>query len=70
MFCAKKVQRNVGLVADDPAVVSGWTGRNIEEHAGAKLVNFAVVHGRGSAAGDDESDMLDIAARCADARPT
>src|SRR5271156_6431314 len=60
------MQRDVGLVADDPAIVARWAGRNVEQSAGAQFVDGAVVHRGGSAAGEDQADVFDIATRGAD----
>src|SRR5215831_10934049 len=62
---AEKMQGDVGLVADHPTVVSGC---DVEDVSRAHLGDRAVVHRRGRAAGDDDADMLDRAARGANSR--
>src|SRR5689334_14133294 len=62
----EEVQRDVRLVADDPAVV--WRGGDVEQLAGAELVDGAVVERDGGGAGEHQPDVLDRAARGADAR--
>src|SRR5712671_6074339 len=62
---AEKMEGNVGLVADHPAVVSG---RNVEDVSRAHLGDHAVVHRSGCAARDDDAHMLDRAARRAGRR--
>src|SRR5271155_580393 len=61
-----KMQRHVRLVADYPAIVARWAGGNVEQGAGAEFVDGAVVHRGGSAAGEDQADVFDIATRGAD----
>src|SRR5207302_4628783 len=61
MVGAEEVERDVGLVADDPAVVPR---RNVEDVASAHLEHAAVIHCGGGAARDDHSDMSDLAGAC------
>jgi hypothetical protein len=63
---AEQMQRDIGLVADHPAVVSGC---DVEDISGAHLDDGAVVHCSSRAAGDDQADVLDRAARRAGRRP-
>src|SRR5512146_2011023 len=58
MIGSKKMQRDIGLVANDPAVMSG---RNVEDLPRPHFDNPSVVHGGRGAAGNDHSDMLDSA---------
>jgi hypothetical protein len=53
------VQRDVRLVADNPAVVPG---SDVKEIAGFHFDDAAVVHGGGGAAGDNEADVFHRAA--------
>src|SRR5689334_7663284 len=62
---AEEVQRDVWLVADDPAVVRD--GGDVEQLAGAELVDRTVVECDGGGAGEHQPDMLDRAARGAEA---
>src|SRR6266496_240043 len=57
MIGAEERKRDVGLVADDPAVVPR---RDVEDIAGTHLEHAAIVHRRGGAARDDHSHMLDL----------
>jgi hypothetical protein len=65
----EKVERDIRSVAYDPTVVTGRAGRDVEKRAGAQFVDGAVLHGSSSAAGDDQSDVLHIAARGTDRWP-
>src|SRR4051794_24548419 len=56
------MQRDIGLIAHDPAVVPG---RDVEDIARAHLDHLAVIHRRRGLAGDDHPDMLDLARRLA-----
>jgi hypothetical protein len=60
---AEEMERDVGGVTDDPAIVAGRAGGNVEERAGAEFVDGAVVEGGGGAAGEDQADVFDVAAR-------
>src|SRR5271170_2287401 len=56
----EKMQRDIWFIAQHPTVVTGRSGWNVEEHAGAEYVNSAVLHrGRGRA-GEHQPNMLDI----------
>src|SRR5208283_4622254 len=68
MLRAEKMQRNVGLIAYHPAIVSRRPGRDVKQHAGPQLVNRTIVHRRCGTAGDYQPNMLDIAARSPYAR--
>src|SRR5262245_11944059 len=59
MLGAEEVERNVRLVADDPAVV--WNGRDMKDHAGRELDDRAVLHRCRRGAGEDEPNVLDVA---------
>src|SRR5450755_4273980 len=63
------MQRNVGLVTHHPAIVSGRSGWNIKERAGAEFMNCtrAILHRRRGATGEHQPNMLDVAARRAHA---
>src|SRR6266478_7195748 len=61
----EKMQRDVGLIPDHPAVVSR---RDVEDVSRAHLSDVAVVHRSGCPAGDDDPDMLNRAARRAGSR--
>src|SRR5262245_19896554 len=50
-----QVHRHVGLVTNDPAVVST---RDVEEIAGAELEHAAVIHRRRGTPTDHDSDVL------------
>ncbi len=52
------MQRNVGLVANHPGVV---TGRNVEHLPRAHFNHIAIAHRGGRAAGNNHTDMLDKA---------
>src|ERR1700726_2665577 len=65
MVRAEKMQGDVRLAADHPAVVSRC---DVEDVSRAHLGDRAVVHRRGRAAGDHDADMLDQAARGANSR--
>src|ERR1700732_92620 len=62
-----EVQRDVGLVADDPAVMG--LRRNVEQRAGGELDLPAIAHRGHGAAGDDHADVLDFAEVAAGQRP-
>src|SRR5271156_3405232 len=62
---AEKMEGDVGLVADHPAVV---TRRDVEDVSRAYLGDGAVVRCSSCAARDDDADMLDRAARRAGRR--
>src|SRR5712671_2715748 len=61
----EKMQRDVGLIPDHPAVASR---RDVEDVSRAHLIDVAVVHRSGRPAGDDDPDMLNRAARRAGSR--
>src|SRR6266404_3436364 len=56
---AHQVQRDVRLIADHPAVVSG---RDVEDVASFHLDHAAIVHGGDRSSGDHNAYMLDVAA--------
>lgn len=62
----KKMQRYVGLVAQHPAVMA-W--RDVEEVSRIQLFYRSPVHCRRGASGDDEPDVLHIAAPLPLSRP-
>jgi hypothetical protein len=62
---AEKMQGDVGLVANHPAVVS-WS--NVEDVSRAHLSNGAIVHRSCRPARDDDADMLNRATRRANSR--
>lgn len=66
---AKKVERNVGLIADNPTVVPGRSRRNVKQIAGPKFVNGAIFHRRRRATREDQTYMLDVATRFSHCRP-
>jgi hypothetical protein len=59
MICAKKVQRNVGLVSKDPRVVRYWW--NVEEIAGVHFDHPSIGESGGGGSGEYEADVLDVA---------
>jgi hypothetical protein len=59
------MEGDIGDVADYPAIVAGRAGRYVEKGAGAEFVDGAVFHSSGGATGNDQADVLDVAARCA-----
>lgn len=61
------MERNIWLLADDPAVV--WPWRNVEQLALAKLNYGAVLKGNRRAPGEHKPNMLDRAMRRVDSRP-
>src|SRR5438132_3879170 len=63
MVGAEEVQRDVGLIADNPAVVPR---RNVKDIASAHFEHPAVVHRRGRAARHDHADMFDPAGALAE----
>jgi len=68
-FTAGEMQRNVGLIAHDPAIVARRSRRNIEQRPGPQFVNRAILHsGRGTPR-KHHSDMLDVTPRRAHTRP-
>src|ERR1700680_350471 len=62
-----EVQRDVGLVADDPAVVR--LRRDVEQGAGGELDLPAIAHRGHAAAGDHDADVLDLAEVAPGQRP-
>ena len=54
-FRAEKMQRDIGLVADHPAVVAG---ADIKEISSAHLVVAAIWHSTSGAAGHYHADMF------------
>jgi hypothetical protein len=64
------MQRYIRLIAYHPAIVSGRAGRDVEELSGAELVDGSILHGGGGTAGEDESDVLDVAAWAPTVGPT
>src|SRR5712692_7088724 len=63
------MQRNVRRITHHPTVVTGGSGWNIKEHAGAEFVDRAVLHRSSGTSGEHHPNMLDVAARCPYARP-
>src|SRR5689334_8418954 len=63
----EKMQRDVRLVADDPAVVRD--GGDVEDLPGAELEDRAVVERGGGGAGEHHAHVLDRATGGADGRP-
>jgi hypothetical protein len=57
------MQGDVGHIADYPTVVPGWARRDVEEGARAEFVYGAVFHGGSGRAGEDQTNVLDVAAR-------
>src|SRR5438045_819470 len=55
------MERYIGLIADNPAVVPWRTGWNVEQHACAKFVDCTVLHRRSGTAGEHHADMLYVA---------
>ena len=55
MFRAKKMERNIRLVADDPTIVAR---PDIKEISRAHLVIAAILHSTGGATGYDHADMF------------
>jgi len=64
-----KMQGDIRFITDHPAVVTGRSGRNVEERTSAEFVNGTVLHRSRGAAGEYQSNMLYVAARSADAWP-
>ena len=54
-FRAEKMQRDIGFVADYPAVVAR---ANVKEVSSAHLVVAAILHSTGGAARHNDSDMF------------
>src|SRR2546423_362862 len=66
LSCAEKVQRDIGLVAQDPTVVRNrW---NIKEIARAHFLNSATLKGGGRRSRKNYPDVFDSAMRCAGRR--
>jgi len=65
MLCAEEVQGDVGRITHHPAIVTGRSGWNVEEHAGAEFVDGAVIHRSRGTTGEHQPNVLDVAARCA-----
>ena len=59
---AEEMERDIGFVADHPAVMPRRNGENV---ARTHLDDPAIVHRRRRTAGDDHSDMRDLAGRFA-----
>ena len=55
MFRAKKMERNIRLVADDPTIVAR---PDIKEISSAQLVLAAILHSTGGTAGHNHADMF------------
>jgi len=55
MFRAEKMQRDIGFVADYPAVVAR---ANVKEVSRAHLVVAAILHPASGAAGHNHADMF------------
>jgi hypothetical protein len=56
-FRAEKMQRDIGLVADNPAVVAR---ADIKEISSAHLVVAAILHSASGAAGHNHADMFHL----------
>src|SRR5260370_15328363 len=63
------MQRDVRRIPHHPAIVTGRSGWDVKERAGAEFVDGAVLHrGRGTA-GEHQPTMLDVTSRCPHALP-
>ena len=60
---AEEMQGDVRLVAYDPAIVAGRSGRYVKERAGTEFVDDTIVHRSGGATGKNQPNMLGVAAR-------
>src|SRR5262249_40560689 len=58
---AHQMQRDVGLVADDPAVMAWRAGRDIKDVTCTHFDDRAAFDGHGSATGNDDAHVLDVA---------
>src|SRR5260370_39834314 len=58
MFCAKKMQRYVRLIAHDPTIAAG---ANVKQIAGVHFVGASVFHLARGAPGHSQADMLHFA---------
>ena len=66
---AEKMQRDVWCITHHPTIVTGRSMWNVEERAGAEFVDGAVIHRRSGTARENQTDVLDVAARSAYAGP-
>ena len=60
VVCTEEVKRQIGLLADDPAVV--WHRSDVQQVAGAQLVDLTVLELRGGDAGQHQAHVLHGAA--------
>src|SRR5260370_1040191 len=63
------MQRDVRRITHHPTVVTGRSGWNVKENAGAEFVDRAVLHRSSGTSGEHHPNMLDVAARRAHAGP-
>src|ERR1700674_2139053 len=63
------MQRDVGRIPHHPTIVTGRSGWNVKEHAGAEFVDRAILHRSRGTAGEHQPNMLDVAARRTHAGP-
>jgi hypothetical protein len=56
-----EVQRNVGLIADDPTVMAWRSGWNMKNIASFQFGHGAVIYGGVRPPGDNKSNVLDTA---------
>src|SRR5262245_60447857 len=66
LFSAEKVQRNIRLIANNPAIV--WHRRNVKEFACFQLDHATVIKCNCSRSRENEPDMFNRTACCADTR--
>jgi hypothetical protein len=64
LFGAEKVKRNVGLIADDPAIVRD--GRNVEKIAGFEFDHQTIIERDGGDSRENEANVFNRATRRAD----
>ena len=69
VLTAKEMERHVGIIAHDPAIVTRRPRRNIEDCPGSQFVNRAIIHRRRCTARKHHSDVLHIATRRAQPWP-
>jgi len=67
MIGAKKMQRNVRLIANDPAVVRHR--RNVKELARSQLDHAPIIERSRRSAGEHQANALNVAASRAQAQP-
>ena len=65
LFGAEKMQRNVRLIANDPAVMR--YRRNVKELARSQLDDASIIEGSRRGAGEHQSNVLNVAPSCAHA---